>query len=746
MKVFNKYTPFLILLSIVIHSCRNEKVSPDDGYEQKADSLINLMMLEEKIGQLCLYTSDWDVTGPALKTDYLEMIRAGKVGGIFNAYTAKYVRNLQRIAVEESRMKIPLLIGYDVVHGHRTIFPIPLAQAASWDTAAIKKSERIAATEATSQGINWTFAPMVDLSRDPRWGRVSEGSGEDSWLEIIIATARVKSFQGTDLKAVNTLMSCVKHFAAYGAPQAGRDYHTVDMSQRSLFEWYLPPYKAAIDAGAASVMTSFNEIAGVPSTSNKWLLTNLLRNTWNFKGFVVTDYTAIDELVPHGVAASQSEAVKLAIVAGVDMDMQDGAYQSQLAQLVKSGEINEKLIDEAVKRILVAKFKLGLFEDPYLYCNELREKESLMQPENLAFAREFAAKTCVLLKNEKQTLPIPKQVRHIALIGPLGNSKVDMLGSWSAAGRANECVSLLEGLHNNLPSGITINYAKGCDIQNINVQEIQEAAHLAKQSDFVILALGESRNMSGEAASRTYIGLPGAQQELAMEVLRTGKPTVVVLFSGRPLAIPDIDREAPAILEAWFGGTEAGNAIADILTGRTNPSGKLTMTFPRSEGQIPIFYNVKNTGRPVDPDLPGEKYKSRYLDAPNSPLYPFGYGLSYTNFNYSAITLNRPVFHKGEAILASVDITNTGNFDGEEVVQLYIRDWVGDVTRPLKELKGFRRIFLEKGQSTKVTFALTLDDLSYYHRDMYYGWDPGEFDLFIGTNSVDVQQVKFAVK
>jgi beta-glucosidase len=520
----------------------------------------------------------------------------------------------------------------------------------------------------------------------------------------------------------------------------------VDISERSLFEWYLPPYKAAVDAGAASVMTSFNEIAGVPATSDPWLLTELLREKWGFTGFIVTDYTAIDELIPHGVAANQSEAATMAIHAGVDMDMQDGAYQAHLAELVKLGRVSEALLNQAVRRILIAKYKLGLFDDPYLYCDPIREKDGLVTTEYRSFARSFAARSCVLLKNEKQTLPMPGDIRSVALIGPLGDSKDDMLGSWSAAGQANECVTLLEGLRMNVPEGTTVTYLKGCEVNSADDKNIDDALKLAMQSDFVILALGESRHMSGEAASRTRIGLPGAQEKLAIAVLNSGKPTAVVLFNGRPLAIPLIDSLAPAILETWFGGSEAGNGIADVLTGKYNPSGKLTMTFPRSEGQIPVFYNAKNTGRPVDSESPGEKYKSRYIDESNTPLYPFGYGLSYTTFTYSSVTLNKTTFRQGEVILASVDVTNSGNYDGEEVVQLYVHDKIGEVTRPLRELKGFRKIMLARGQSTKVSFTLTPDDLSYYHKDMHFGWDQGEFELYIGTSSVSTQQITFFIE
>ena len=740
---------FLLFLLSGMSCTRYESIGKNDkdaGFRLKADSLLKLMTLDEKIGQLALYTSGWDVTGPVLSQDYRNLIKQGKVGGVFNAYTVGYARELQELAVEETRLGIPLIFGYDVIHGHRTIFPVPLGQAASWDTAAIEKSERIAATEATAEGINWVYAPMVDIARDPRWGRVMEGAGEDTWLGCQIARARVKGFQGNDLSSPNTAMACVKHFAAYGAPQAGRDYNTVDMSKRSLFEWYLPPYKAAIDAGAGSLMTSFNEIAGVPSTSNKWLLTDLLRDQWGFTGFVVSDYTAINELINHGVAKDSAQAGELAINAGVDMDMQGGIYANDLKELIKSGKVKESTINKAAENILVAKYKLGLFDDPYRYCNPAREKTDIMRPEYKTFAKEFVAKSCVLLKNWNKTLPISKNVSSIAVIGPLGNSKKDMLGSWSAAGQADSCVTLLDGIKNKLGPRAKISYFKGCDVDSSKHTDIAGAVKLAKKSAYIVLALGESADMTGEAASRAFIDLPGDQLELAKAVITLGKPTAVVLFNGRPLAIPELDKIAPAILETWFGGTEAGNGIADVLFGDYNPSGKITMTFPRSVGQIPIFYNSKNTGRPVDPKHPGEKYKSRYLDSPNTPLYPFGYGLSYTTFSYSDIKLNKTTFAADDTIKASVNVTNTGDYDGEEVVQLYIRDLVGNVTRPVKELKGFYKVMIKSKETKTIHFSLTPDDLRYYHQDMSFQWDPGEFTLFIGTDSATKNSVNFSLE
>jgi beta-glucosidase len=741
-----KTLPAILLISIVLYtSCKNNLAEKSNIYESKADSIIKLMTLDEKIGQLNLLTSNWSSTGPNMRNDYVELIRKGAIGSILNAFTVDYVKALQKIAVEETRLHIPLIFGFDVIHGHRTIFPIPLGQASSWDPEAIEKSERIAAIEASAEGINMTYSPMVDIARDPRWGRVMEGAGEDTYLGSLIASARVKGFQGTNLLDKSSVLACVKHFAAYGAPQAGRDYFTVDMSERSLYEWYLPPYKAAIDAGVASVMTSFNEIAGVPSTSNKWLLTSLLRNDWKFKGFVVTDYNSINELIDHGVAADSVEAGYLSIKAGVDLDMMASTYLNHLAGLVKSKRVSEEEIDNAVRRILVAKYKLGLFDNPYKYCDKNREKNEIMRQEYLDFARKFASESCVLLKNDNKILPIKKEVKTIAVIGPLADSKRDMLGSWSAAGDPEKCVTLLEGVINRTGKSVRILAAKGCDVRDKGKDEINQAVALARKADFVILALGESSEMSGEAASRSDISLPGMQLELADEVIKTGKPVVVVLFNGRPLAIPELSSIAPAILETWFGGTQAGNAIADILFGDVNPSGKLTMTFPRNTGQIPVYYNSKNTGRPINPEKPFEKYKSNYLDVPNTPLYPFGYGLSYTSFNYSDIKMNKTDFHGNEQIVASIDVTNTGDRDGVEIVQLYIRDLVGDVTRPVKELKGFRKVLIRKGETVNVAFTLTPGELSYYHQDMNFKYDPGDFEIFIGANSAESRSTKFSI-
>ena len=703
------------------------------------DDLMKKMTLEEKIGQLNLCTGGLFFTGPAVPKDNQGLIRQGKVGAILNTFGVDNVTALQKMAVDETRLGIPLIFGLDVIHGFRTIFPIPLAQACSWDMESIERSERIAASEATAMGINWAYAPMVDIARDPRWGRVMEGAGEDTWLGSCIAAARVKGFQGEDLGDKKTMMACVKHFAAYGAPQAGRDYNTVDMSERSLLEWYLPPYRAAVDAGAGSVMTSFNEIAGVPSSSNRWLLTDLLRNNWGFDGFVVSDWTSIPELILHGVAADSADAARLAINAGLDMDMAGMVYLNYVRALIEKGQVSEETLNKSARRILEAKYKLGLFEDPYRYCNKSREENEIMTPENMAFARTFAASSMVLLKNDNKTLPVSKKVKTIAVIGPLGDSKENTLGGWGAAGQWDSCVTVLAGIKKKTAGTVNVLYEKGCEITSTGNGSFDKALEAARKADFVVLALGESQDMSGEASSRSDISLPGVQMELAQEVISTGKPVAVVLFNGRPLTITELNDIAPAILEAWFGGTQAGNAVADVLFGDVNPSGKLTMTFPRNVGQIPIFYNTKNTGRPFDPRLTDDYFKSRYQDVSNSPLYPFGFGLSYTIFKYSPVTMNKTSFSKGDLIEASVAITNAGNYDGVEIVQLYIHDRVGNVTRPLKELKGFQRVGIKKGETAQVSFTLHLSDLSYYHEDMSFDYDPGEFELFIGPNS-DVKE------
>ncbi len=727
-----------LLIQVAIAQEPNDiRLSPADSI--MVETLISRMTLDEKIGQLTLLASAWNSTGPAMNADYEQLIKTGKAGAVLNFYTVDKVRELQKLAVNGSRLGIPLLFGNDVIHGHRTIFPIPLGQAASWDLAAIENAQQIAAMEASAEGINWTYAPMVDIARDPRWGRVAEGAGEDTWLGCLIAKASVRGLQGENYKDGKHILACVKHFAAYGAATAGRDYNVVDISPVSLYENYLPPYKAAVDAGVASVMTSFNEINGVPSTANHWLLTDLLRKEWGFRGFVVTDWTSINEMVAHGVAADVKAAAGLALNAGVDMDMQGSAYLNHLEELLKENKVTQASIDEAVRRILTAKVRLGLFIDPYRFCNKQREQTEIMTKASQDFARKLVAESCVLLKNSNSTLPVSPGVKSIAVIGPLADSRKDMLGNWYSAGKWEQAVSLLEGFRNRYGKQTRIIFEKGCNLNDSSVSGIEAAVKAAREADFVILALGESGEMSGEAASRTNIDLPGMQYTLAEAVIKAGKPTAVVLFNGRPLAISRLNRIAPAILETWFGGTQAGNGITDVISGDVNPSGKITMSFPRNTGQIPVYYNVKNTGRPYSPDRPDEKYVSRYLDCPNTPLYPFGFGLSYTKFTYSGIQAGV----KGNSITISAKVTNSGGRDGEEIVQLYIQDKVGSITRPLKELKGFKKLMIKKGESVNVSFTISREDLSFYHPDLMKYWEPGEFNAFIGGSSADVISASF---
>ena len=735
------YLSSLVIISFLLMGCTTatQTSTADKKIDAKVDSVLKLMTLDEKIGQMVLYTSDWDVTGPTLKSDYIDDIRSGKCGNIFNAHTVEYVRKLQKIAVEESRLGIPLLFGYDVIHGHKTIFPISLGESASWDLQAIEKSARIAATEAGASGLNWTFAPMVDISVEPRWGRVSEGAGEDPFLGSQIAAARVRGFQGNDLADTTTVLACVKHFAAYGAPLAGRDYNTVDMSQRVFLDVYLPPYKAAIDAGALSVMSSFNEFDGVPATGNKYLLTDILRNQLGFKGFVVSDYTSVNEMVHHGIVANEEEAALLAIKAGLDMDMQGEVYAKYLKGLLEKGLVDEKTIDQSVRRILKVKFKLGLFDDPYRYCNEAREKRTIYAPEHLEAAFDVAKRSMVLLKNDNNVLPL-KKGEKIAVIGELAASKRDLLGSWKAAGDWNFMKSVLDELKE-YNGEKNVLYAEGCKKMGDDRTGFAQAIATARRADKIVMVIGEDAEWTGEAASRSNINVPGVQTELLEQLKLLNKPLVVVLMNGRPLVLTKENKLADAILEAWFPGTMGGKAITYVLYGEYNPSGKLTMTFPQNLGQVPIFYYEKNTGRPIY--LSNDKYKSKYLDCPNDPLFPFGFGLSYTTFEYSDITLSTKELQQNGSIKATVTVTNTGKTDGEEVVQCYIRDMVGSVTRPVKELKGFEKIFLKAGESKEVSFTITPDLLAFHRLDMTYGTEPGDFKLFIGGNSRDVKETAF---
>ncbi|WJG08968.1 beta-glucosidase BglX [Aliiglaciecola sp. LCG003] len=710
--------------------------------------LMAKMTLEEKIGQMTLFSSDWDVTGPSLRGDYQDKIKEGKVGAVFNAFTASYTRKLQKMAVEETRLGIPLLFGYDVIHGHRTIFPISLGESASWDLDAIELSAKVAAAEASAEGIHWTFAPMVDVARDPRWGRISEGSGEDVYLTTVIAQARIKGFQGDDLSKPDTVLATAKHFAAYGQAQAGRDYHTTDMSDRELRETYLPPFKAAVDAGAASFMTSFNELNGVPASANKYLLQDILRTEWGFEGFVVTDYTSINEMVNHGFAENDEKAGELAVNAGVDMDMQGSVYFDYLAKQVEQGLVSMQQVDKAARRVLEMKYRLGLFEDPYRYSNEEREKAEIYKDENLQAAQDVARKSMVLLKNDKQLLPLSKSGLNIAVIGPLADSKEDLIGSWSAAGdRYEKPISLLSGILAKVSEPAKVQYAKGASYEFNNQDDsgFSHAITIAKQADVIVMAMGEKWDMTGEATSRTKLDLPGNQQALMEQLKALGKPMILVLMNGRPMTIEWADQNVDSILEAWYPGTMGGPAIADVLFGDYNPSGKLPVTFPRNVGQVPLYYNMKNTGRPYSKDSAEQKYLSRYIDSSNTPLYPFGHGLSYTTFAYSAISLDKSTLASDGSLTASVEVTNSGKYDGEEVVQLYIRDRVGSVTRPVKQLKGFEKIWLNKGETKTVSFTISAKDLAFYRQDMSYGAEAGEFDLFIGTSSDNLQKSEFTL-
>ncbi|MCF8347518.1 MAG: beta-glucosidase BglX [Bacteroidales bacterium] len=765
MRMLNKYSAVFgfILTGLILSSCVNQQdtIVPQNKIEMDVfvDSLMNIMTLEEKIGQMNLLSIGFDVTGPLMNEGVEEKIKNGLVGGVFNSYTPDAIYKLQKMAVEHTRLHIPLIFGYDVIHGYKTTFPIPLALSCTWDMDLIERSARIAATESSADGVNWTFSPMVDIARDPRWGRVSEGSGEDSYLGSQIATAMVHGYQGNNLADTNTIMACVKHFALYGAGEAGRDYNTVDMSMLRMYNEYLPPYKAAVDAGVGSVMSAFNEINGVPATSNYWLMTELLRKDWGFDGFVVTDYTAVKELIKHGVGANLKEASALAINAGIDMDMVDEGFVTYGVQLVNEKKISEAAINQACRLILQAKYKLGLFSNPYLYVSHQRSQQAILTPENRAAAKEMAANSIVLLKNSGNLLPL-KNTGKIALVGPLADNKRELIGSWSAAGDPALAVSVNEGLRNLAPE-LNIQVAKGCNLltdlvllrqlsgdQAIDIrtddQMIAEAVAVTKSSDLCIAVLGEPAGLSGEASSRTDLSLPGRQQELLKALVATGKPVILVLMSGRPLTLEWENDHVPAILEAWHGGLEAGNAVAEVLLGKHNPSGKLTMTFPRNVGQIPLFYNHKNTGRPEEPGC-DPKYVSRYIDVENSPLYPFGYGLSYSSFEYSNLNTNKTNFVRGDSIKVFVTLTNKGPLDGYEVSQLYVQDLIATLTRPVQELKGFQKVFLRSGESKTLEFVLPLHDLGFYHANSEYYYEPGFFKIMVGGNCVETLETEIQV-
>lgn len=715
--------------------------------DQRVDSVLKLMTLDEKVGQLNQYSGDWSHTGPITKDgDKQNQVRNGQLGSMLNVIGVQHTKELQEMAMQ-SRLKIPLLFGQDVIHGFKTTFPIPLAEAASWDTAAIRLSARIAATEAAAAGVHWTFAPMVDISRDPRWGRVMEGAGEDPFLGSVIAAARVKGFQGNGLGSVDAVMACAKHFAAYGAVVGGRDYNSVDMSLRQLHETYLPPFKAAVDAGAATLMNSFNDLNGIPATGNKYLQRDILKGQWKFSGFLVSDWGSVGEMVHHGYAKDNYEAALLAITAGSDMDMESRSYKDHLAQLMKEGKVKIQLVDDAVRRILRKKFELGLFDDPYRFSNPEREQKQLNNQVHRAAARDMAKKSIVLLKNQEQLLPLSKETKSIALIGPFIKAVRDNLGFWSMEwpDDSSTIVTQWQGIKDRVSGSTKLLYAKGCNINDSSKAGFAEAIEAAMQAEVVVMSMGEARDMSGEAKSRSNIHLPGVQEELIRAIHATGKPVIVMINAGRPLVFNWTADNVPAILYNWWLGTEAGNAIADVLFGDYNPSAKLPMTFPRSEGQIPIYYNYYNTGRPAKNDS-DKFYRSAYIDESIYPKYPFGYGLSYTQFQYSNIRLAKKEYLANEKIEAIITVANTGDYDGEEVIQLYIRDITASVVRPVKELKGFQKIFLKKGEAKEVRFILTADDLRFYNDRLQFIYEPGEFRLYIGGNSSDVQETTFELK
>ena len=755
-----------LLTAVITASAFTAMAAPQadkDKMDQFIDNLMGKMTLQEKIGQLNLPVSGEIVTGQAKSSDVAGKIRKGQVGGLFNVKGVENIREVQKIAVEQSRLKIPLLFGMDVIHGYETVFPIPLALSCSWDMEAIKESARIAAKESSADGICWTFSPMVDICRDPRWGRMAEGGGEDPYLGSEISAAMVKGYQGDDLTDKNTIMACVKHFALYGAPEAGRDYNTVDMSHLSMFNNYFPPYKAAIDAGVGSVMTSFNVVDGIPATGNKWLMTDVLRDRWGFDGFVVTDYTAISEMIAHGMGDLQQVSA-MSLSAGTDMDMVADGFLTTLEKSLKEGKVTMAEIDKACRRILEAKYKLGLFDDPYKYCDASRVKKDIFTAENRAVARKIATETFVLLKNENNLLPLQRKGK-IALVGPLANTKANMPGTWSVAAASDKYNSLYESMKQSLAGKAEVLYAKGSNLMYDAQREaeatmfgremrdprsaqelLDEALNVASQADVIVAAVGESSEMSGESSSRTNLEMPDAQRDLLTALKKTGKPVVLVYFAGRSTVMTWEQENFPAILNVWFGGSEAADAICDVVFGDVSPSGKLTTTFPKNVGQIPLYYNHLNTGRPLEAGKWFSKFRSNYLDIDNDPLYPFGYGLSYTTFRYGDLQLSNNSMNERGKITASVTVTNTGNYDADEIVQMYIRDMVGSVARPVKELKGFERIHLKKGESRTVSFDITAEQLKFYNSALNWVCEPGEFEVMVGGNSRDVQTKKFSLQ
>ncbi|AHF16236.1 beta-glucosidase BglX [Niabella soli] len=746
----------LLYLLIIFSVIKTGAQTGDAKMNAFISGLMQKMTLEEKIGQLNLPSAGEFTTGTATNSDIGKNVKEGKVGGLFNIKGVEKIRAIQKVAVENSRLKIPMLFGMDVIHGYETTFPIPLGLSCTWDMKAVEQSARIAAIEASADGICWTFSPMVDIARDPRWGRVSEGNGEDPYLGSQIAKAMVKGYQGNYSSNTN-IMACVKHFALYGAAEAGRDYNTVDMSHLRMYNDYFPPYKAAVDAGAGSVMASFNVVDGIPATGNRWLLTDVLRKQWGFKGFVVTDYTGINEMIEHGMGDLQAVSA-LALKAGVDMDMVGEGFLKTLKKSLDEKKITLTEINAACKSVLEAKYKLGLFTDPYKYCNAQRAKTEIFTPEHRNIARKIAAESFVLLKNEQQTLPLKKSGK-IALIGPLADAANNMAGTWSVATVQDRSVSVLAGLKQALGNNGAVLYAKGCNLdadtafedratmfgKTLNrdkrsaAEMKKEALKIANESDVIVAAMGESAEMSGESASRTDLNIPQIQRELLKELLKTGKPVVLVLFTGRPLTLGWENKNVPAILNVWFGGSEAGAAIADVLFGTVNPSGKLTMTFPQNVGQIPLYYAHLNTGRPLEEGKWFQKFRSNYLDVSNDPVYPFGYGLSYSNFSYGDLKLSATSLKGTQSLKASIAVTNSGKIDGQETVQLYIRDKVASISRPVKELKGFQKLLIKAGETKTVTFNITPEDLKFYNSTLKYDWEQGAFDIMIGGNSRDVK-------
>ncbi|MCK8521134.1 beta-glucosidase BglX [Aquimarina sp. D1M17] len=735
-------------------------VSNNKEIAKKVDSILTLMTLEEKVGQLVLYNGSWDVTGPPSdvgnKVKY-QKLKNGEVGAMLNATSVEGTKALQKAVVENSRLKIPLLFGYDVIHGFKTIFPIPLGESASWDMDAIKISASVAAKEATAAGINWTFAPMVDISRDARWGRIMEGAGEDPYLASKIAIARVNGFQGDDLALNNTLAACAKHLAAYGFAEGGRDYNTVSIGEYELHNTVLPPFKAAVDAGVATMMSSFNEIDGIPATGHKGLQRDIVKKSWNWDGFIVSDWASIAEMIFHGYVQDRTEAAERAMIAGNDMDMEGRAYDTSLVQLVKDGKVEEKLVDEAVKRILTIKYRLGLFDDPYKYCNEDREKNEIYTKEHLEIARDVARKSIVLLKNENNILPLSKKVQKIAVIGPLADDKDSPIGSWRAQALPNSAVSLLEGIKTAVTSDTKVEYQKGValgvgersfirelKLNRADFKGISGAVKVAKESEVVVMALGEEAFQSGEGRSQVDIELTEPQQQLFEEVYKVNKNIIVVLMNGRPLAIPNVEEKASAIVEAWHLGSQSGNAIADVLFGDYNPSGKLPVSFPRHVGQVPLYYNAKNTGRPSNPD--GMVFWSHYTDEKNDPLFAFGYGLSYTSFEYKDLVLSNSSFSNGGNIKVTVTVKNTGGVKGKEIVQLYIKDHFGSLTRPVRELKGFEMIELAPGESKKVSFIVDERLISFYTANKKWEAESGKFTVFVGGDSLASLKSDFLYK